>query len=223
MKQLPSDYYRIKDLVKEWSWDESKILHYGETGQLQICVVWDSKWRGRTDSNPKIEEEKIFRHPDTPVRPKPGGLHPLYKEDILRIRHGKGITCIRDINNATVAYYFTDAGKPPKDIERKFKITDLAVTHEEKIRFEAVCDLASSNDIGEKERITWLKVIYLLMHELADHKPNLVKTDGLNISQLETILKRTAKKHDLSDKGLSNSTLSKIYNEAMTELMPDTE
>jgi hypothetical protein len=147
-------YYYLSDLADKWHYEVNKLLYYGETGQLQICVVWDSEWRGRTDLNPKIEVEKIFRHPNTPVRPKPGGLHPIYKEDILRIRHGKGIECIRDINNATVAYYFTDAGKPRQDIEKKFQITDLVVTHEEKLRFEETYNLASNTKANTPRKST---------------------------------------------------------------------
>lgn len=96
---------------------------------------------------------------------------------------------------------------------------------EEKSRFEATCDIASSadsgGDIGAKERTTWLKIIYLLMHKLANHQSNLAKPSGVNASQLAEVLKKAAKEYGLSDAGLSKSTLSEIYNEADKKLEPD--
>lgn len=140
------------------------------------------------------------------------GPYPISKEDAGRFLENIG------------GLYALEVKSLPESVKERWGgQRNLVITHEEKSRFEATCDMASGNDIGERERSTWLKIIYLLMHELGDYKPSLIKTDGLNISQLEKILKKAAQKQDLSDNGLSNSTLSKIYNEAATELMPNTE
>jgi hypothetical protein len=165
--------------------------------------------------------EYLLEHGEIHYR---AGVHPLVEENVLRIGRGEPIEDVEDFNDDCISYRFgfmrelIDDSLKFQPIERKFEIADLVVTHNERIRFEAACDMANGDAIGKKERTTWLKIIYLLMHELADHKPSLVKTDGINISQLETILKKTAKKQDLSDKGLSDSTLSKIYLEAVTEV-----
>ena len=249
MRLPEKDYYSLKKVADQWKCSIEDLLYFGETGRLKMCVVLPPTHVKRLNMQ-KLEKnveslELSLKGKCLPVKPLlealsvlnplmenamesffiSSGIYLLSRKSIIDIRRGEGIMPVKSLNN-DMLYYFCDEKPSQHNIlglsKRKFEITDLVITHEEKMRFEAIYGLARSNDIGEKERSTWLKIIYLLMHELADHKPVLVKTDGLNISQLETILKKTAKKHDLSDKGLSNSTLSKIYNEAMTELMPST-
>lgn len=109
--------------------------------------------------------------------------------------------------------------------------SNLVITDEERVRFEATCDMASNASpdtdekerVGEKERISWLKIIYLLMHLLASKISCLTKGEGnnLNISEFEKKLKEVAPKYDLTEVGLSNSTLGTIYKEAENKLMPD--
>lgn len=83
------------------------------------------------------------------------------------------------------------------------------------------------DDIGTKERGTWLKIIYLLAAKLADsNKSAYLKADGsFNMSKLEDVLKNKA--GDLlgtddninnSGHGLSNDNLKKIFDEAKTLL-----
>jgi hypothetical protein len=106
-----------------------------------------------------------------------------------------------------------------------FDVSDLymeksAIQHFEKL-LNSKQDVAR-DEIGVRERITWLKIIYTLMHRLADHQANLVTGSGINISQLESTLKKTAKAHGLEPTRLSATTLSEIYKEAVSRLVPDT-
>ena len=236
MSKLPKKYYSLEETAKGCHCTINDLLHYGETGKLQLCVVLEGAVVEERKSRPVNKKDPLFKiiqgNSAKPVYLEEStgtkniaGIHPLCEENVLRIKRGKPIDGVEDFNDDCISYCFGLINDDLKfqPIERKIEITDLVITHEEKIRFEATRDIASGDDIGLKERATWLKIIYLLMHELADKKPVLVKTDGLNISQLEMILKKAAKKYDLTSTGLSNSTLNKIYSEAMTELMPHTE
>jgi len=146
-----------------------------------------------------------------PYEPNPGP-YLISKEDAGRF-----------LENIGGLYSLKLKSLPESVKERWGDQRNLVITHEEKSRFEATCDMASGNDIGEKERITWLRIIYLLMRKLANHQSNLAKPSGVNVSQLAEVLKKAAKEYDLSDAGLSKSTLSKIYDEALESLMPHTK
>ncbi len=239
MRLPEKKYYRLKEVADQWACTVEDLLSFGENGQIQLCIVLESTLLEEMKSRLVNENDLsnplfriVQRDSEEPVEyllerigiGNKAGVYPLSEENVLLVGRGEPIKDIEDLNDGCVSYRFGlfDDSLEFQPIERKFETTDLVITHKEKLRFEEACDIANDGNIGEKERSTWLKIIYLLTHELADHKPVLVKTDGLNISQLETILKKTAKKHDLPDKGLSNSTLSKIYNEAITELEPDT-
>jgi hypothetical protein len=83
--------------------------------------------------------------------------------------------------------------------------------------------------IGNRERGTWLKIIYLLAMKIAEkNKAVYLKKDALNATAFETLMKTIARDlhvvKSLNDEdkpeqissithGMSDATLSKIFNE----------
>ena len=184
-------YHILKEVADDCGYEVDRLLVYGITGELEICLL--------------AHEPRILKEIGLEVKPEligKIGPYPIPGENILKILN---------------ADFFSSADRPSKgEICKR-----LIVTHEEKLRFKPPSDQVNSNDIGEKERSTWLKIIYLLMRKLANHQSSLVKKSDVKMSELEKVLKKAAKDHGLTDKGLSDSNLSNIYNEAVRVLMPD--
>ena len=219
------EYYSLQKVALGCRCTKNDLLYYGETGLLQLCVMLENTVAEARKFCLAGKVSQIFQGSAKPVIRNIAGIYPVCGEDVLRISRGQPIDGVEDFGDDSIFYVF---GLIDNDLKfqptgRKFEIADLVIPHEEKARFEAFCDMTSGNDIGEKERITWLKIIYLSIRKLADHRPNLAKPSGVNVSQLAEVLKKAAKEYGLSGAGLSKSSLNKIYNEALESLMPHTK
>lgn len=131
-----------------------------------------------------------------------------------------------ETKNQLDPYY--PAGHLPEDsilLVRTSALTDLMERLEKENEKVVSCKSTVKDDIGTKERGTWLKIIYLLADKLADsNKSAYLKADGsFNVSKFEDVLKNKA--GDLlgtddninnSGHGLSNDNLKRIFDEAKT-------
>jgi hypothetical protein len=144
--RLPAkEYYFLSDLADKDEWDckVDALLHYGEIGLLEICVYIDS---GRYEVHRPGQEAQNIKKEYVPGGPCPillkpegwrnlrmqGHLLPLSPQgDVIIIKHPQ-----------EEAYIFP--------IKRDYAISDLIVTHKEKLRFGAACELASGNNIKKK-------------------------------------------------------------------------
>ncbi|MDD5757980.1 MAG: hypothetical protein PHI06_02740 [Desulfobulbaceae bacterium] len=130
----------------------------------------------------------------------------------------------RDSKKHSDDYY--PAGGLPEDgvlVVRTSALTDLQVRLEKESEAEANGKATVKDGIGNKERGTWLKIIYLLADKLADtNRTAYLKNDGtFNLSKFEEVLKDQAADLLGNDArmgnighGLSNDNLKKIFDEA---------
>lgn len=227
LPKLHKNYYRLDEVAEEWGWTVDNILDYAEHDKIMLSVNIRSKGETATILAPILSHSiRVIRNPDCgSTIPIYVGISCLYGEESIEI------ISWRKIKDLPFNYEF----------QQSVTLEMLIITHQEKKRFEQECiientaiemsivnvgtQIISDDVIGQKERKTWLKIIYLLADKLADsNRSAYLKADGsFNMSKFEDVLKNKA--GDLlgtddninnSGHGLSNDNLKRIFDEAKT-------
>ena len=194
---------------------------YGETYQLQESMDDNEYQSGSKAQLRKIKENIAINNIK---KSKAEELLKQHKQD--REKYLKA----RDSKNPSGDYY--PAGGLPEDgvlVVRTSALTDLQVRLEKESEEEVNGKATVKDDIGRKERPTWLKIIYLLAMKIAQkNKAAFLSKGTLNSVAFEKLMKTIARELEMVSSldaedqteqiknityGMSDSTLSNLFNE----------
>lgn len=134
--RLPAKkYYSLEEVADQWDCSISDLLHYAEIGKLEICLY---VYLGFYEAAKDVQGENAKR-----VFTPSGPCHiaGLIPEQWRIMRLSGHLNIKKQPAKFLVKHPFEEAYLK---LERDFHISELIVTNEEKLRFEAACDLASN-------------------------------------------------------------------------------
>lgn len=224
----PKNYYRIDEIALKWGCSKEDLLDYGEQGQLEICVRVMHDAESYT-----VEIDKHGREFPNWLYPKYlNGPYPLTKESIVSVKHSLPLkTVLPRKSEGEGGVEFWNLKEPLLVLPTS---SALVITHDEKIRFEKEHGHIeegvplTKKQVGNRERGTWLKIIYLMAMKLAENNRKLISKGTLNANAFESLMKDIARDLDVVQKlededkgelvhlitqGMSDSTLSKLFQE----------
>ena len=241
----PKDYYSLAEIAEEWGWPLSEIFDYGKQGKLEICIWFKcteatlceidyEKERLEYGSFNLKEIKCVILDGAYPLLPSQldevEGLDAdidIFFQDIKLLKLQPFMASFEPIPSGNVKYGY--------DFGTRYSDPWMVITHEEKIRFEQASMTNGTTieipgaGIGNKERGTWLKIIYLLAVKVAEkNKAAFLSKGTLNAIAFEKLMKTIARELemvsslDAADQpeqiknityGMYDSTLSKIFNE----------
>jgi hypothetical protein len=139
MRLPEKEYYSLKEVADQRGCTVNDLLHYAETGKLELCVTI---YPGFYEVGEEPENGPFWPI-DTKKEYLTGGLYSVCLH--YKIYENKWLLGIRHPQKKD-AYLFLSK----RNNYVISKITELLVTHKEKLRFKAAHELASNNDIEKK-------------------------------------------------------------------------
>jgi hypothetical protein len=187
---MSEKYYTLEEVADDCGYEVDRLLVYGITGELEICLLAHEPW--------------ILKEIGLEVKPEligKIGPYPIPKENILKIRNTP---------------YLRPIGENDRPNIRNI-LENLIVTHEEKLRFEK--EHGPKKEMGTEERKNLLRLIGALIeqhYQGNDYK----KGDGSpNANKISEKFHEQLALNDFSDKGMSDKNFRKLIPEAYALIM----